>query len=523
MGERANEIAPYQDDNRANDVPSMAGDDADQRSEVILAGIEHTRSEMSQTIDAIQDKLNPQVVMQQAKVTVIETATELMDHAKDSAMQAVDHAKEAAQTTATELMDHAKDSAVEAVDHAKQATQETATRLVDHAKESAVEAVDHTKQTVHDATVGKVEHMVSNVSNAAQETGSGIVTTIKNNPIPAALVGLGLGWFFMKGQGQSKSASNTMRSSKPTTYSTGGNDFGQRRSSFDYSNNDDAYYRAANRLDQPNSEGVLNQVVDVMRQNPVPTAMAGLGIGYLVMQGQNTSKQTSRPSSNSTGYYQSEDMGQKVSNLAEGAKDKVVSTAQQAGDVASSVVGQAGHLVGQTGEKVGDLAGGVTEKVGDIAGGVTGKVGDIASGVTGKVGDLAGGIGDLAGGVGGKVGDLAGGVGDAIGGVVTGVQYQTQRTEGQFEQLLLEKPLAVGAAALVLGMTVGFILPKTEQEDRLLGEARDTVVGKAEQIAQETFEKVQQVTEEVGSTAKQAIDEVADTAKKEAHNTGLTK
>jgi hypothetical protein len=57
------------------------------------------------------------------------------------------------------------------------------------------------KETVREATVGKVEDMantagalVSDAGDTVREAGSGIVDTITRNPIPAAMVGLGLGW-----------------------------------------------------------------------------------------------------------------------------------------------------------------------------------------------------------------------------------------------------------------------------------------------------------------------------------------
>lgn len=64
--------------------------------------------------------------------------------------------------------------------------------------------VQDAKQTVRDATVGKVETMANEATQAVEEVGrtaqqasSGIVDTIRRNPVPAALVGLGLTWLWM--------------------------------------------------------------------------------------------------------------------------------------------------------------------------------------------------------------------------------------------------------------------------------------------------------------------------------------
>jgi ElaB/YqjD/DUF883 family membrane-anchored ribosome-binding protein len=60
------------------------------------------------------------------------------------------------------------------------------------------------KETVREATVGRVEEMAnvaadmaSDVEYRAKETSTGIVDTIRRNPIPAALAGIGIGWLWM--------------------------------------------------------------------------------------------------------------------------------------------------------------------------------------------------------------------------------------------------------------------------------------------------------------------------------------
>ena len=57
------------------------------------------------------------------------------------------------------------------------------------------------KETVRDATVGKVEEMaqsargaLDDVSTTAYEARNGIIDTIRQNPIPAAMAGIGLAW-----------------------------------------------------------------------------------------------------------------------------------------------------------------------------------------------------------------------------------------------------------------------------------------------------------------------------------------
>jgi ElaB/YqjD/DUF883 family membrane-anchored ribosome-binding protein len=67
---------------------------------------------------------------------------------------------------------------------------------------------DRAKDRVREATIGTIETKVNNVTNAAsdfasdagrtaQDAGSGLIETIKANPVPAAMAGLGLGWLIL--------------------------------------------------------------------------------------------------------------------------------------------------------------------------------------------------------------------------------------------------------------------------------------------------------------------------------------
>jgi hypothetical protein len=70
------------------------------------------------------------------------------------------------------------------------------------------------------------------------------------------------------------------------------------------------------------------------------------------------------------------------------------------------------------------------------------------------------------------------------------VRYRTRRAQNQLQRAINENPLAVGAAAMVLGAAVGLALPETERENRLMGEARDTVLDKAQDMAKDAADRV---------------------------------
>jgi ElaB/YqjD/DUF883 family membrane-anchored ribosome-binding protein len=64
----------------------------------------------------------------------------------------------------------------------------------EHLKAQADALKDQATDTIREATVGKAEQMVTNVQETVKGTRKTTVETIKANPLPAALVGVGIGW-----------------------------------------------------------------------------------------------------------------------------------------------------------------------------------------------------------------------------------------------------------------------------------------------------------------------------------------
>lgn len=63
------------------------------------------------------------------------------------------------------------------------------------------------------------------------------------------------------------------------------------------------------------------------------------------------------------------------------------------------------------------------------------------------------------------------------------IRHQAHRASDGFQHLLKEQPLAVGAMGLALGAVIGGSLPSSRTEDKLMGNTRDRVVGKAKATA----------------------------------------
>jgi hypothetical protein len=78
--------------------------------------------------------------------------------------------------------------------------------LKEQLKDQVREQYEHAKQTVRGATIGKVEDMVERVSDSVYETRRTIVDTISANPVPSALIGIGLAWLWMNARSESQAS-----------------------------------------------------------------------------------------------------------------------------------------------------------------------------------------------------------------------------------------------------------------------------------------------------------------------------
>ncbi len=62
------------------------------------------------------------------------------------------------------------------------------------------QVTERVKDGIRDATIGRVEHMARSAGDRLSETRSSMADTIRDNPIPAAMVAVGLGWLMWNGR-----------------------------------------------------------------------------------------------------------------------------------------------------------------------------------------------------------------------------------------------------------------------------------------------------------------------------------
>lgn len=129
--------------------------------------------------------------------------------------------------------------------------------------------------------------------------------------------------------------------------------------------------------------------------------------------------------------------------------------------------------------------------------------------------DVAEKVSGAVSGVAGAVDDVTRGVGQATEGMSHATKDMMDRMLRQRENLTHlyeEQPLIGGALAFALGAALGAMLPHTEQEDKLFGEAADAVKRDAIGGAGDLFEEGKEAVEEGYSEIKQKVGSVIDEA-----------
>jgi ElaB/YqjD/DUF883 family membrane-anchored ribosome-binding protein len=229
-----------------------------------------------------------------------------------------------------------------------------------------------------------------------------------------------------------------------------------------------------------NLEDVSSNFVARIRENPVPAALIGVGIGWLVMSSGSKERRSDDRSSFQPRYQAGEDYAYRPAGWQDTGREsgEEGGLADRARQAASSVKDKAQRL----GEEVRDRAESWAEGARDKAEAWRGEAGERAEGWRREGPHLA-----------------------------EEARYRAQQAEEGLARMMRENPLAVGAAAVAVGAAIGLVLPRTRQEDELMGEMRDQLVDRA----QEAAGKVKRV-------AEAAAQEAVETTREEAGRQGLT-
>ena len=180
-------------------------------------------------------------------------------------------------------------------------------------------------------------------------------------------------------------------------------------------------------------------IVETIRRNPVPAAVAGIGLGWLWMN-----RQPARPTWNSR---------------------RSMTSSWAAGDDGWQRADRDLYGDGNNGPSIGDRARDVTSTVGDAADNARRAAGD-------RLDDL---------------GMNASRAADTVG-------TSASQAVTQAQQAVESNPLAFGAIALAVGTAIGLALPATQTEKRVMGEAGGRLIDRVENAVSEPLDEMSRQT-----------------------------
>jgi len=195
---------------------------------------------------------------------------------------------------------------------------------------------------------------------------------------------------------------------------------------------------------------VASKFAEQAKANPMPLAVMGLGLAWLMMSNNRQGSQTSGYVSAEPRSFASGSYGGPSGGVTEGLKDKA-------------------HAVG---DKAHELMSGVQDKI---------------AGAKSSLADTGRSAGQSLGGVRDKATDLG------------------RHAQQTFLDTLQSEPLLLAGIGLVVGAAIGASLPHTAAEDRYLGETRDKLLEKGKDLAQTGMEKASSAAQATYSAVKSEL------------------
>ena len=288
-----------------------------------------------------------------------------------------------------------------------------------------------------------------------------------------------------------------------------------------------------------------------LRDNPVPVALIGLGLGWLVVAASRRSEATNASSRQAdAGRYQyrsgayryaspdrvperaahrsmpyeptlRDDFGGKIRKAVESVKR---ATDEDDATFQERVADAKAAIVGVT-RQIGEAAASFRERVEEAVTAASESARRASSEALAVAGDARTAAADMAGGIAerGAAGlqsvydygrSTAHGVRDGADEAV----HRAQDLGARATSYLQEQPLLLGAIGVTLGAALGMLLPSSRYEREMLGEVREGLRDTASETVRDMRDRAVRVAETVVDTAKEAMADAAssDTASSDA-------
>jgi len=167
----------------------------DERTREIRQEIEETRGEMSETIDAIEEKLKPRNIVANATDRVKTAATERVREMADTASETAQHAMEYTRETAESMAGTARQNPIPLA----LIGVGTVWLLSRRSRTASWDGAGYRRERDYGREFARSYERTRD-DDRYEDDSRGVMARIRSNPVPAALAGVGLGWLAFAGR-----------------------------------------------------------------------------------------------------------------------------------------------------------------------------------------------------------------------------------------------------------------------------------------------------------------------------------
>jgi len=249
-----------------------------------------------------------------------------------------------------------------------------------------------------------------------------------------------------------------------------------------------------NRMTNRMSSGA-SHMGDMVRGNPVPLAMIGIGLGWMLLSRSGLDQRIAH------------------SGAMRSVRSTAGSTARYARDTFYSATGSVRDAAGSVYDRASDMAGDAYESASDATSRMTG-----GGTYDGRAGGPAG-RGMPQQHQGQHQGQHQSSQGSRMGSMTSSMGRQIGHVNSSFWDLVEDHPLVAGVMGVALGAALGASIPATRAEERLVGDYASQVTGMAKEAAQDAIERGTRAAQAAAEAAREhvaeAVDDVKGAAKEE--------
>lgn len=236
-----------------------------------------------------------------------------------------------------------------------------------------------------------------------------------------------------------------------------------------------------NRMKSVNSGA--SSMGDMVRANPIPLAMIGLGVGWMLMSRSGLDQRIAH------------------SHAMDSVRNRAGSTARHARETFYSATDTVRNAASHLYDRASDAAEYASDQASDAMNKVRG-----GSTYDGRHG------GPDAGHLRGQ--HAYGGQHQGMGGSMSaGMGHQMGRVATSFWELVEDHPLVAGVMGVALGAAIGASIPSSRYEERWVGDYASQMTGMAKEAAQDAIERGTRAAQAAAEAAREHVSEAVDDVK----------